>query len=158
MVELLLAQRIIISVINVVRKLKEKEVDYCLVKRNQSKFFKDRKVLPSDVCTIQPKPLIPNFKIRKVKDQRKMFVPRRKIWKLHKDSLKNNYRPSNRYRASSKKDASVEGYSNVRIEKRNRLKGAFLKAAERSYGWTKDQARQKETWWWCYGVSEKWKL
>lgn len=87
-----------------------------------------------------------------------MFVPRRKIWKLHKDSLKNNYRSSNRYRASSKKDASVEGYSNVRIEKRNRLKGAFLKATERSYGWTKDQARQKETWWWCYGVSEKWKL
>ena len=84
------------------------QVDYFLVRSNQ-KLLKDKKVLPSDDYLSQPKPLVCEFKIRKVKDPRRKFVPRRMIWKLHIGSLKNNFRSNmNRYRASSQKDASVE--------------------------------------------------
>ena len=61
------------------------QVDYCLVRRNQRKFAK---VLPSEEC----KPLLCDFKTRKVKDTMIKFVPRRKIWKLHKENVKSDFR------------------------------------------------------------------
>ena len=57
------------------------QVDYFLVRSNQ-KLLKDRKALPSDDYLSQSKPLVCEFKIRKVKDPRRKFVPRRMIWKL----------------------------------------------------------------------------
>ena len=51
---------------------------------------------------------------------------RRKIWKLHEDSVKSDFRSYiNQYRASSQKDASVEHYWNV-------LKGALVEATDRN--------------------------
>ena len=65
---------------------------HCLVRRNQRKFSKDIKVLSSEECITQHKTLLYDFKTRKVKDTRIKFVPRRKIWKLHKDNIKSDFR------------------------------------------------------------------
>ena len=60
-----------------------------------------------------------------------------------------------KYSGSVQNDASLEGNWNV-------LKGALLKATNRSCGWTKDPTRNRETWWWysdiCNGVNEKGKI
>ena len=52
------------------------------------KFLKDIQVLPSEKCITQYQPLIFDFKMRKVKDIRTKFLPRKKIFKLHEDSVK----------------------------------------------------------------------
>ena len=43
--------------------------------------MKEIKILASEECIIQHKPLVYDFKIRKVKDTRRNVVSRRKIWK-----------------------------------------------------------------------------
>ena len=99
-----------------------------MVRRNHKKFLKNMKVLPSEECTTHRKALVCDIKIRKVKDTRRKFLPRRKIWKLHEDSVKSNFRSYiNKYRASSPKDASVEA-------KWNALKRALLVATGKSFG------------------------
>ena len=56
------------------------------------------------------KPLVCDFKIRKVKDTRRKSAPRRKIWKVHEDNVKSDCRSYiKQYIASSQKHASVEG-------------------------------------------------
>ena len=78
------------------------QLDYCLIRRNQRKFLKDMKVLPSEECITQYKPLVCDFKKRKVKDTRNKSATSRKIWKLHEKSVKNDFGSYiNKYRASS---------------------------------------------------------
>ena len=62
--------------------------------------------------------------MRKVKDTRRRFVPRRKICKLYEDSLKCDFRSYIHIRGThkiSQKDASVDSYCKV-------LKGAQTRA------------------------------
>ena len=78
--------------------------------------MKDINILPSEECISQYKPLVCDFKIRKVKDTRKNFVPKKKIWKLHQDSVNSDFRSCiNQDRASSQKGVSVECYWNILI-------------------------------------------
>ena len=92
------------------------------LRRKQTKLVKLIKILTSEECITQHKTLIYEFNIRKVKGTR------RKIWKLHEDSLKSNFSSYiNQYRATSQKDTSVEDYWNV-------LKVALLEATDRSCG------------------------
>ena len=86
------------------------EAKYFLARRNERKFLKDIKLLPSEEFITQHKPLVCDFKLWKVKDTRKNFVSRRKLWKLHEESANSDFRAyPNKCRASSQKDASVEG-------------------------------------------------
>ena len=55
------------------------QIDYCLVKRNQRNLLKDIKFLPNEEYITQHKPLVCNFKIKKLKSTRGEFVPRRKV-------------------------------------------------------------------------------
>ena len=74
-------------------------VDYCLVRRSQLKFLKDMKVLLSEECITQHKLLVCDLKVRKVKDTRRNFVPKRMIGKLYEDSIKSNFSSyTNNYR------------------------------------------------------------
>ena len=107
------------------------QVDYCLVRRNQRQFGGE--------CITQHKPLECDFKIWKVKDTRRKFVPMKKIWKIHEDCVKIDFTSYNIHRASNQKDASVEGFWNT-------LKKALLETTNRSCEWTKRPARHKETW------------
>ena len=52
-----------------------------------SNFLKNIKVLPCEECSTQKKLLVCDFNIRKVKETRNKFVPRRKIWKLDEYSV-----------------------------------------------------------------------
>ena len=61
-----------------------------VVRGNQRKFLNDIKVSPSEKCITQYKPLLCDFKIRKIKNTIK-FVPRKKIWKLHEDNVKSDF-------------------------------------------------------------------
>ena len=86
-------------------------IDYCIVRRNERKFLKDIKALPSEEFITQYKPLACDFMIRNIKDTSRNNAPRRKIWKLHEDSVKRDFSSCiNKYRQSSQEDASVEGY------------------------------------------------
>ena len=55
------------------------QVDYFFVWSDQKKFAKDLKVVSHEECITQHKPLDCDFKTKKVKDNTKKFVPRRKI-------------------------------------------------------------------------------
>ena len=122
------------------------QVDYCLVRKDQRKLLKDIKVIPSEECIAQHKPVICNLKIKKVKSTRRRFVPRRKIWKLHESSVKSDFSLYVReFREGHNTTPSVEGYWKV-------LKESLLDAAERTCGWTKGPSRHKETWWWSSDV------
>ena len=55
------------------------QVDYRLVWRSQRSFLKDVKILPSKECITKHKPLLYDFKIRKVKGTKRNFLPKRKI-------------------------------------------------------------------------------
>ena len=100
-------------------------VSYCLERRNQRKSLKDIKLLPRSLLLkhkLLHKPLVYEFTIRKLKDTRRKLVSMRKTLRLHEDSVKSHLlikRQINKYRASSQKDDSVEGYWNI-------LKGALL--------------------------------
>ena len=70
--------------------------------------------------------MVCDFKIRKVKDIRRKFVPRGKKWKLHEDSIKSDFRSYiNKYGENSQKHAPVGDYWKV-------LKGALIEATHRS--------------------------
>ena len=77
---------------------------YWLVRKNQKKFLKDVKLLPSEEYITQHKPLVCKTEIRKVKETRRKFTPRKKIWELHEDSGKSHFRSCiNKYRANNQK-------------------------------------------------------
>ena len=68
------------------------QVGYCLVRKDLTKFVTNMKVLPSEECFTQHKPLVGEFKIRKVKNTKRKFVTTRKIWKLlHEGSRRNDF-------------------------------------------------------------------
>ena len=98
------------------------QVDYCLVRKGQRKLLKDIKVVPSEECITQHKPVICNLKIKKVKSNRRRFVPRRKIWKLYESSVKSDF---SLYVNNT--TPSIEGYWKV-------LKVSLIDAAERTCG------------------------
>ena len=56
--------------------------------KSQRKLLKDIKVVPSEDCTAQHKPVICNLKIKKVKSTMTRFVSRTKVWKLNTSSVK----------------------------------------------------------------------
>ena len=97
-----------------------KQSDYCFVRSNQQKFLKDIKFLTSEEFITWHNPFVCDFKIRKVKQIRRMFVPKRKIWILHEDSVKNGFTPYvSKQKECSQEDASLEGYRKI-------LKGDLL--------------------------------
>lgn len=62
-----------------------------MIRRDQKKLAKYIKLLLSEVCITQYKPLVYDFKIRKVKDTNRNFVPRKGIWKLIKGSIESDF-------------------------------------------------------------------
>ena len=59
--------------------LTETQLNYCFIKGDQRKFVKNKKVLPTERYITQRKRLVCDLKIRKVKETKRKFVPRRKI-------------------------------------------------------------------------------
>ena len=63
---------------------------YCLIRIKQGKSVKDIKFLPIKESILYPKPLVSQFKIRKLEDTRIKLLPRRKIQNLHEEKVKSN--------------------------------------------------------------------
>ena len=109
----------------------------------------DVKVIPSEECIAQHKPVVCVLKIKKLKTIKRKFVPRRKVWKLSEiavvDSFKSHLDTAIRQKDSS--DLSVEGRWKV-------LKEMLLEATDSSCGRTKGPPRHSETWWWNEAVDQ----
>ena len=72
------------------------------------------KILPDEECVTQHKPLLCDFKIRKVKDSKRKTVPRRKIMKLREVNVKSGFSSYvKEFRESTRTDRSLEGYRQV---------------------------------------------
>ena len=125
------------------------QIDYFLFRQNQRKFLCDVKVIPSEECIAQHKPVVCVLKIKKLKTIKRKFVPRRKVWKLSEtavvDSFKSHLDTAIRQKDSS--DLSVEGRWKV-------LKEMLLEATDSSCGRTKGPPRHSETWWWNEAVDQ----
>ena len=104
-----------------------------MVRTNQKKLLEDIKILPSEDYITKHKPLVCDFKIKKVKHTWRKFWTHEKRGNYMKTSVKSDLQ-SKQYGASSQKIASVESYWKV-------LKGALLEASGRTCGWTKDRDR-----------------
>ena len=67
---------------------KKFQEDYCLIRINQGKSVKDIKFLPIKESVLYHKPLVSQFKKRKLEDTRIKLLPRRKIQNLHEETVK----------------------------------------------------------------------
>ena len=123
------------------------QIDYILLRQSQRKYLCDVKVIPSEECIAQHKPVICVMKIKKLRDIRRKFVPRRKIWKLDDVDVAENFK--------SCVDKSIGGMDKCHLSVEGlwkALKDSLIEATERSCGWTKGPPRHKETWWWNEAV------
>ena len=91
-------------------------VHHCMPRGNQRKLLRDIKVLHNEECITQHKPVSCDYKMRKVTGNRRMFLPRRKIWKLLENGVKSDFRSYiNNYGASSQEDTSVKVSGSILI-------------------------------------------
>ena len=100
------------------------QVHHCLGRRDERKFVKDIKDLPSRTF----------ITLRK-------FVPRRTIWKLNEGSVRIVISPcAVELKQSSEDDGSAKGYWDV-------LETVLPQAADRTCRWIKSPTRYRETCW-----------
>ena len=125
------------------------QIDYFLFRQNQRKYLCDVKVIPSEECITQHKPVVCVFKIRKLKSSKRKFIPKRKVWKLGNSGVVDSFIDHMQTALGQKdrSDLSVEGQWKV-------LKDSLIEATERSCGWTKGPPRHRETWWWNEAVDQ----
>ena len=136
--------------------LAKTQIDYFLLRQSQRKYLCDVKVVPSEECIVQHK-LGSVLKIKKLKNVKRKFAPRRKIWKLDDIDVAETFK--------AHMDISRRRVGNTHLsveEQWKTLKESLLEATEISCGWTKGPPRHKETWWWNnlvdIAVKEKRKL
>ena len=55
------------------------QVDYILVKKKDRKYLQDVKVIPGEEFVTQHKPVICDFRIKKVYKVKRKYTPRRKV-------------------------------------------------------------------------------
>ena len=58
-------------------------MDYLLVTKRVRKLLSDVKVISSEDIVIQHKQVVCDFKLKKVREVKRKFIPRRKIWILN---------------------------------------------------------------------------
>ena len=118
------------------------QIDYILVKRDARKSLKDVKVIAGEECIPQHRLVVCDLALKVRREHKKPLVPRRKVWKLKDENVKQAF------------EAHVEeSLSNMEVgstieEKWSSLKACLLSATDSTCGWTKGPPRRKETWWW----------
>ena len=101
--------------------------------------------------------MVSEFKTERVKDTKRTFVYRTKIWKLHQVSVKSDFNYyANKSKESNEADWSLEDYCKV-------LEGALLVVTKKTTtcGWARVPASHREAWWWdtvSCSVKDKGKL
>ncbi|KAK3856635.1 hypothetical protein Pcinc_037055 [Petrolisthes cinctipes] len=137
------------------------QVDYLLVRKKDRKLLSDVKVIPSEEIVTQHKPVVCDFKVKKVCQVKRKFIPRRKIWRLNEEQVKREFKDqvdellgTNPRSASGsveeqwKKLLLLLLLKFLKLSQWKKLKDTLLTVTEQTCGWTKGPPRHKVTWWW----------
>ena len=118
------------------------QIDYILVRKAHRKFVKDVKVIAGGECATQHRLVVCDLSVKSVKEVKRPFVARRKVWKLKKVVAREDFSAA----VKQKLESLDKG---TRVEDQwSALKSCLLDASDRVCGWTKGQVRRRETWWW----------
>ena len=116
------------------------QIDYILVRNADKKVVKDVKVIAGEEAAQQHRLLVCDVVVHLVKEVKKPFVPKRKVWKLKDNNTKAEFEDEFRMK-SVDKEGSVEDLWGS-------LKEDLLASSDTTCGWTKGPPRHKVTWWW----------
>ena len=126
-------------------------------KEKPQKVFENINVLACEEFIIQQKPLIFDFKIRKINNTRRKFAFMKKTWKWHEDCGNSNFLSHiNKYKESSQ---HISKYTLRVVKEILPLKDIGMFWMELCWmlqlqfvDEQKAQARYRETWWWNNNV------
>ena len=79
------------------------QLDYVLVRKSNGKMVKEVKVVAGEECAPQHNLVVCNLIIKSPMKVKKLFVPRRKIWKLKQDATKEKFSTGVRQNLDTKK-------------------------------------------------------
>ena len=118
------------------------KVDYILVRQRELKFVRDTKVTGGEECAPQHKLLVCDIILQSRPQQPRTAPARRRIWKLQKPEVSEEYRKlvQESIRSFSSSDDVNGAWNNI--------KSCLLNSCDTACGWTSGQSRHKETWWW----------
>ncbi|KAK3896219.1 hypothetical protein Pcinc_000141 [Petrolisthes cinctipes] len=119
-------------------------VDYLLVRKKDRKLLSDVKVIPSEEIVTQHKPVVCDFKVKKVCQVKRKFIPRRKIWRLNEEQVKREFKDQ----VDELLGTNPRSASGSVEEQWKKLKDTLLTVTEQTCGWTKGPPTHKVTWWW----------
>ena len=119
------------------------QIDYFLVKKRDRKLVMDVKVIPGEECVTQHRLLVGDLLIRQRVVAKKKYLPRRKIWKLKEEGVRNSFCTEimTSENAFNKEEGDLDKCWDV-------FKQGMTGAADRVCGWTKGPPRHEATWWW----------
>ena len=120
------------------------QVDYLLVRKRDRKLLSDVKVIPSEEIVTQHKPVVCDFKVKKVHEVKRKFIPRRKIWRLNEEQVNREFRDQ----VNELLGTNPRSTSGSVEEQWKKLKDALLTVTDQTCGWTKGPPRHRVTWWW----------
>ena len=126
------------------------QIDFILVRKQDRKSIVNVKVIPGEVeVTEQHRLVVSDINITPVEADRKVrvgFESRIKVWRLKEEEVRRKFEDK-----LSQETLEVEGSGeDIWVQIRDHM----LKAAGTVCGWTKGQARHKETWWWNEAVEK----
>ena len=122
------------------------QIDYIMIRSIDKKVVTDVKVIPGEEVAQQHHLLVCDILVSQVKEIKKKFVEKRKVWKLKDDLTKAEF--EDHFRSKSEDtEGNVEDLWSL-------LKDDLLASADAICGWTKGPARHKVTWWWNDCVDE----
>ncbi len=103
--------------------------------------IKDVKVISGEEVAQQHQLLVCDLLVRAVKEVRKPFIPKRKVWRLKEDEIRQKFVRTFRVKPQRKgQDASIEDLWDS-------LKDDLLATSDAVCGWTKGPPRHRVTWW-----------
>ena len=121
-----------------------------LVRKQDTRSIVNVKIIPGEVeVTEQHRLVVSDINITPVEADRKVrvgFESRIKVWRLKEEEVRRKFEDK-----LSQETLEVEGSGeDIWVQIRDHM----LKAAGTVCGWTKGQARHKETWWWNEAVEK----
>ena len=124
------------------------QIDYILIGRKNFKLVKDVKVIAGEEVAKQHNLVIGDLQIRRPKQAKKVYVPRRKTWKLKNKHIRSDFETQFRQHVTSREiGKGVEG-------KWTRLMEGWHHASDKTCGWTKGPPKWKVTWFWNQKVDK----
>ena len=120
-----------------------------MAKSKNRKFVKDVKVVPGEEVVQQHQLILCDILMGPMKNCRKIFFPKRKMWRLQETSIRNEFVSHFRDKSSTiDKSGNVKSMWKSHVEETE-----LLESADTVCGWTKGPPRHSVTWWWNDAVA-----